>query len=976
MASIIKERLKELCSTEPALSVLWAQWTFDEQLISKALNNVSQIFPHYSLHDASHSNQIVTNIERILGVENINSLSATDLWLILEASFCHDLGMVIPMDKIREDWETPEFTSYLNSLSTDSFHEFHTLGKKYTNTTCMNIFNHSQWPLDTFEDIRLLMADFYRGKHATRSGQIVQNPWQEINLNSPRNELLPTRLFKILGAISSHHGYSFEEVMQLPKKEVGVGNDEANPRYIACLLRLGDLLDLDDNRFCPVMLKTAGTLPLSTHSHIEKHMSIEHFRMDQNRIEVHAICETYDGYAATLSWFKYLEKEINQQMMRWDDIVPDKKMGLLPTIGNLDIQLKDYELLSKDKAPKFEIDEDKMLDLLQGAGLYNKPIQCIREMLQNAADATLLKFWCDKKIIGKYNDIDFEKPPEEITKIFNDNYKIEVDITAEKSTNDMVTWKVAIKDQGIGIDKESLSFLQKIGSSNKDHKKHQLINSMPQWLQPSGAFGIGFQSIFMITDHVTISTKGFYGGEVIIVEMDNPNKSKSSNIFIKVEKDKFKYETGTLVEFYIENPKSPSGFTYSFDEKNVCSEINNYDFIEGEQLNVEILQLIHQVTLFAENSYVPIGLKFEGSDIEQPNLNFNDAGYFDALGFRIQLIGNKDNKRFTNTQYHSRLLFKGQRLETIFPTSFCYFDIDIIGYKANDILEINRNKIKKDKQEELFTNIDKALINYFNCGTSSYGPNEGQFIDAFLITVSDIDSFLSDTYQYNDTPAIDIVDSEVNSKSIVESDKVVFKLRQYEIPVAGKKHNTVVTKEGNIATVITDGNHHNETLKLLQQFLLCKHFKGIKLDIPKCSLNESDPYLEKEITYFKESKFEITRLALKHALTFNENNDHRWPRISFLCPDDFIKLAVKKDKIGFCEGLLHRFGNYNNYPELNMMILPFKSGDKDYKPYSLDKLIEWTFNNRINDTTGKEEISGEYTRFIQYVHKIMDVVAK
>lgn len=246
MASIIKERLKELCRIDPTLSVLWAQWTFDEQLISKALSNVSQIFPHYSLHDASHSNQIVTNIERILGAENINSLSATDLWLILEASFCHDIGMVIPMDKIREDWDTPEFTSYLKLLCGDSAHEFHTLGKKYTNTTCMNIFNNSQWPLDVFEEIRLIMADFYRGKHSTRSGQIIQNPWQEINLNSPRNELLPTRLFKILAAISSHHGYSFEEVMQLPKKEVGVGNDEANPRYIACLLRLGDLLDLDD----------------------------------------------------------------------------------------------------------------------------------------------------------------------------------------------------------------------------------------------------------------------------------------------------------------------------------------------------------------------------------------------------------------------------------------------------------------------------------------------------------------------------------------------------------------------------------------------------------------------------------------------------------------------------------------------------------------------------------------------------------
>ncbi|MCP4326110.1 MAG: hypothetical protein GY787_30590 [Alteromonadales bacterium] len=73
-------------------------------------------------------------------------------------------------------------------------------------------------------------------------------------------------------------------------------------------------------------------------------------------------------------------------------------------------------------------------------------------------------------------------------------------------------------------------------------------------------------------------------------------------------------------------------------------------------------------------------------------------------------------------------------------------------------------------------------------------------------------------------------------------------------------------------------------------------------------------------------------------------------------------------------GLLHRFGTYSNYPDLNMMVLPFKSGDIGYKPYSLDKLIEWTFENRINATTTREDISAEYTRLIQYVHKIMEVV--
>lgn len=220
MATLIKKRLEELCLSDPSLRTLWAQWTFDEQLISKALNSVSQIFPHYSRHDASHSNQIVTNIERILGEEKIQLLSATDLWLILESAFYHDIGMVIPMDTIREDWEDNDFKNHLESIVNNPSHELQTMAVEFSSTNFTEIFKASQWPLDVFENIRLLLADFYRFKHADRSGKIVKNPWQEIHLSSPRNELLPARLFKILSTISSHHGYSFEEVLQLPKKKL------------------------------------------------------------------------------------------------------------------------------------------------------------------------------------------------------------------------------------------------------------------------------------------------------------------------------------------------------------------------------------------------------------------------------------------------------------------------------------------------------------------------------------------------------------------------------------------------------------------------------------------------------------------------------------------------------------------------------------------------------------------------------------
>ena len=43
-------------------AILVGQWEYDKQLIPSALNAVSTVFPHYSLHDETHSISIINNI--------------------------------------------------------------------------------------------------------------------------------------------------------------------------------------------------------------------------------------------------------------------------------------------------------------------------------------------------------------------------------------------------------------------------------------------------------------------------------------------------------------------------------------------------------------------------------------------------------------------------------------------------------------------------------------------------------------------------------------------------------------------------------------------------------------------------------------------------------------------------------------------------------------------------------------------------
>lgn len=80
-------------------SILMGQWVFDKTNIPNALKAIAGVFPHYSLHDETHSESIINNIVKMLGREVIKSLSCTDLWLLLESAYCHDLGMVVTANR-------------------------------------------------------------------------------------------------------------------------------------------------------------------------------------------------------------------------------------------------------------------------------------------------------------------------------------------------------------------------------------------------------------------------------------------------------------------------------------------------------------------------------------------------------------------------------------------------------------------------------------------------------------------------------------------------------------------------------------------------------------------------------------------------------------------------------------------------------------------------------------------------------------
>ena len=98
----LETHLKNICNDNSEYANLYATWELNKKTYTSILKTVSVNYPHYSLHDDSHSESIITNIEMLLGVDRIKRLSPTETWMILQCSYLHDFGMALLNNFVKE----------------------------------------------------------------------------------------------------------------------------------------------------------------------------------------------------------------------------------------------------------------------------------------------------------------------------------------------------------------------------------------------------------------------------------------------------------------------------------------------------------------------------------------------------------------------------------------------------------------------------------------------------------------------------------------------------------------------------------------------------------------------------------------------------------------------------------------------------------------------------------------------------------
>lgn len=517
----LEKHFEELRASDGiSMNELYSLYELLKKSLEDKLISSRSVFVNYSLHDASHSRSIIHAIERFLGEDRIRMLTPTDTFMLLICAYAHDYGMARSYDKLYDILGSEEFEAFLrgleknlSALEKEDAQAIENL-LKYLNENKISVpikdiywsivlaaqlylrSDHWKGIIDLDKDFHGLFEGHLKGRFISGSEGIVE--------------------------ICMCHGKNFKDILQHESVADGIIGDDFHPRFIAAMLRLGDLLDLDNDRF-PLWFareaaKKQSLIPQLSVMHYRKHEAVSHLLITDKQIAIRADCTLENGGFETADlvsqWTSWLQKECLDLRLNWEQIAPDD-FGMPPGEPDIKIFVNGKPYRSTNKKMQMQMSQERVMKLLEGTSIYRDKYVGIREVIQNAVDASLLKLWEDitqnvylKYGLSKNSAISGLSLTDFVVDrrntIFSD-YDILVEVIKDLKNKQIL---IVVKDKGLGIALDDVDYIADIGSSKENNTRlRKLMENMPAWMKPSGIFGIGLQSVFQLTDCIEFYTR-------------------------------------------------------------------------------------------------------------------------------------------------------------------------------------------------------------------------------------------------------------------------------------------------------------------------------------------------------------------------------------------------------------------------------------------------------------------------------------
>ena len=473
---------------------LAAQQTLDQVMpdIQYVLQQGGTAATDFTLHDAQHGFRVAERMAEIAS-DLLKHLSGYELALLLLSAYLHDIGMT-PAKRRVTDLYRYLLIKETGNLGQDEIERFQQWldvhGEDMTPPLAQQGLTGK-----TLGDAEWLVAHYCRERHNDWSGE-----WIEAHLTDKKLGNYTEWVPDLIALCKSHH-YGFEELVRPRFNPVEVGAAVVHLRYLAAVLRLADVMDIDPERTPAVVLRQRGVDPFS----------LIYWWKD------HPISLNRDGKNYRLTarprsalFHKAIEetaRQIKEELDICRRLADETDFGFLPgsttrlphcwdLSATLVTRIEPFEDTYEYIDGTFRPDVRRLLKLLSGVELYGNELAAVRELLQNAFDAV-------RERIARERLANPDDPNR--AEILGQIYEVVLVLEQEGEAY----WLVC-RDQGAGMSKGIIrDHLLVSGASRRDDllRLQRQCEAAGFPLERTARFGIGVLSYFMIADEVRIRTR-------------------------------------------------------------------------------------------------------------------------------------------------------------------------------------------------------------------------------------------------------------------------------------------------------------------------------------------------------------------------------------------------------------------------------------------------------------------------------------
>ena len=470
-----------------------------EPEVNTTLEYIKVQFPGFTEHGIQHSLRIMNYVFSIMSEDLKNNISDVEIFCFIMSAFFHDMGMTLTDV---EDKDKQRANHHL----------------------------YAERPIKEF----------------------FENCIEKISDNQ--------RMEKCITFVCKAHGRSIKGLyndIDLKKVETIEGQ---TLRYglLAILLRIGDLMDLEESRVCEfnMHINSAYYSDAKSILHNRHHLDEISYTYDSKKIMIKVRTDSREKYKIWDQWLSYLDDEVmyaNTHYLTSDNSdffmhykLPEVIKEVKPS-ENADFSVEEI---------RFQVDENGTLWDILTKSIYTNEFDYIRELIQNAIDATLLKMYSDTSV-----SLPHQSPRA---------WKCTEKVMIAYSQKDGVLW---VEDYGIGMNEKELSaYLFKTAKSGYQNMEKRTFE-----FPAIAKFGIGFASCLTKADEIQVITKS-KEDKCVKAEIE------SSSTVAFIEKNVKRDWQGTTIILKVKEK-------YSFSElKNYIKTYLGYPSVEIQLINVDILE--------------------------------------------------------------------------------------------------------------------------------------------------------------------------------------------------------------------------------------------------------------------------------------------------------------------------------------------------------------------------------------------------